>query len=100
MLQGLCCTNLGLIGLPLSQADLSYGLCDGYAKSGVAIEHCNADLDFRDLPVEVICHQGLAEKFDPLGPDKQHAAVSESGMRHLHSGGRTVDHNNLVAPVK
>ena len=40
--------------------DLSYGLCDGYAKYCVAIEHGDADLDLSDLPVEVPCHERLA----------------------------------------
>ena len=31
-----------------------------------------------------------------IDSDKQHAAVAEPDVRHLHSGGRTVDHNNLV----
>ncbi|SFH17211.1 Transposase DDE domain-containing protein, partial [Phaeobacter italicus] len=48
---GLCCTNRGLNGLPLPQPDLSYGLCDGYAKGRVAIEHRDPDLELRNLPV-------------------------------------------------
>jgi hypothetical protein len=31
-----------------------------YAKSGVAVEDGNADLDFRDLPFEVLHHERLA----------------------------------------
>lgn len=45
----ICCTNRGLNVLPLSRTDLSYGLCDGYAKGGVAVQHRNPDLDLSDL---------------------------------------------------
>lgn len=34
----LCCTNHLKAGVPLSRTDLSYGLCDVYAKSGVAVQ--------------------------------------------------------------
>ena len=43
-------------GFPFPRTDLSYGRCDGYAKSGVAVENGDADLDFRDLPIKVSCH--------------------------------------------
>ncbi len=62
----LCCTNRGLSGLPLPQTDLSYGLCDGYAKGRVAIEHRDPDLELRNLPVEVSRHEALAEQFDAV----------------------------------
>ena len=63
---------------PFPRTDLSYGLSDGYAKSGVAVEHRDADLDFGDLPVEVSRHQGLAEKLDAvhLALDAASAVVS------------------------
>lgn len=48
----------------MPQTGLSYGLCDGYAKSGVTIEHRDPDLELRDLPVEVSRHEALAEEFD------------------------------------
>ena len=54
--------------LPLPQTDLAYGLSDGYAKSGVAVEDCDADLDFRNLPFEVPRHQRLAEQFHTMHP--------------------------------
>jgi len=75
---GLCCTNHLKAGVPLSRRDLSYGLCDGYAKSGVAVQDGDTDLDFCDLPVEVSRHQGLAEKLDAvhLGLDTASAVVS------------------------
>ena len=41
---------------PLPRTDLPYRLCDRNAKSGVAVEHGDADMDFRDLPVEVPRH--------------------------------------------
>ena len=43
-------------GFPFPRTDLSYGRCAGYAKSGVAVENGDADLDFRDLPIKVSCH--------------------------------------------
>jgi hypothetical protein len=33
---------------PFPRTDLPYGLCDRYAKSGEAVEHGYAELDFRD----------------------------------------------------
>ena len=35
---------------PFPRTDLSYGLCDRYAKSGVAVEHRNPDLELSNLP--------------------------------------------------
>ena len=52
----LCCTNPLSGGLPLSPDGLILRRCDGYAKSGVAVENGDADLDFRDLPIKVSCH--------------------------------------------
>ncbi len=46
---------------PLPQTDLAYGLSDRYAKSCVAVQHSDADLDFRDLPFKVPRHQRLTE---------------------------------------
>ena len=45
---------------PLRQTDLAYGLSDRYAKSGIAAEDSDTDLDFRDLPIEVPRHERLA----------------------------------------
>jgi len=42
--------------LPFPRADLSCGLCDGYAKSCVTIWHCDVDLDLSELPVKVSRH--------------------------------------------
>lgn len=54
----------GFVGLktclPLRQTDLAYGLSDRYAKSGIAAEDSDTDLDFRDLPIEVPRHERLA----------------------------------------
>ncbi len=50
------------------QTDLSYGLNDRYAKISVAIEHCDVDLDFRDLPVEVSRRHRLAENLHAMHP--------------------------------
>ena len=41
-------------------------LCDGYAKSCVAVEHRNPDLELGDLPVEVSGHETLAKEFDAV----------------------------------
>ena len=46
--------------------DLSYGLCDGYAKSCVAVEHGDPDMELSDLPVEVSCHEALARELDAV----------------------------------
>ena len=71
-------TNRGVSALPLPRTDLSCGLCDRYAKSGVAVENSDADPDFRDLPIKVSCHQGLARQLDAVRPglDTAPAAVS------------------------
>lgn len=37
---------------PFPQRDLSYGLCDWYAKGGVTIEHRDPDLKLGNLPVK------------------------------------------------
>jgi len=47
--------------LPFPQTDLAYGRRDRYANSGVAVQHGDTDLDFRDLPFEVPRHERLAE---------------------------------------
>lgn len=47
--------------LPLPQTDLAYGLSDRYAKSRIAVKDGDADLDFRDLAIEVPRHQRLAQ---------------------------------------
>ena len=46
---------------PLPQTDLAYWLSDGYAKSSVAVEDRDTDLDLCDLPIEIPRHQRLAE---------------------------------------
>ena len=46
---------------PLPQTDLAYGLGYRYAKSRVAVEDGDADLNFRDLPFEVPRHERLVE---------------------------------------
>jgi hypothetical protein len=46
---------------PLRQKDLSHCLCDGGAKGGVAVQDRDAHLNLRDLAVEVLGHQALAE---------------------------------------
>ncbi len=51
---------------PLPQTDLAYGLSDRYAKNCVVVEDSDADLDFRNLPFEVSCHQGLAKQFHTI----------------------------------
>lgn len=54
--------QIGLnVGFSFTQPDLPYGLCDRYAKSGVAVEDGDADLDFRDLPLEIPRHERLAQ---------------------------------------
>jgi transposase InsO family protein len=54
--------QIGLrVSFPFSQTDLAYCLCDRYAKSGVAVEDGDADLDFRGLSFEVPRHERLAQ---------------------------------------
>ena len=46
---------------PFPQTDLAYWLSDGYAKSSVAVEDGDTDLDLCDLPIKVPRDQRLAE---------------------------------------
>jgi hypothetical protein len=46
---------------PLTQMDLTYGLCDRHAKSLAAVEDADANLDICDLPIEVPRHLRLAQ---------------------------------------
>ena len=64
--------------LPLSRTDLSYDLCDRYAKRGVAVEDGDADLDLCDLAVEVPRHEALPQQLHTvhLGLDAAPAVVS------------------------
>lgn len=73
--QRLCCTNHGLSTLRLSPDGLILWLCDGYAKSGVAVEHRDPEVEFSDLLVEFSvcrCHKSgskplrLMTKYDTL----------------------------------
>ena len=54
------------IFFPLPHRDLGYGLSDRYAKSRIAVEDGNADLDFCDLPFQAPRHQRLAEWFHTM----------------------------------
>ena len=47
---------------PIPQKDLSYSLSLGYAKNGVAFEDGDADLDLRNLSVEIPRHERLPLK--------------------------------------
>ncbi len=47
---------------PLPQADLSYGICLGYAKSGKSVE------DRGNLPIEVTRREALTEQFHTMHP--------------------------------
>lgn len=51
---------------PLRIYYLSDGLGKGVSERCEAIEDGHADVDFRDLTVEVPCHQTLSEKFDTM----------------------------------
>ncbi len=75
-------------GFAFPQTDLSFGLCDGYAKGGVAVEDGDADLDLCGLPVEVSCHQRLADQsytMHPL-PDRALRRNVPKGQRSGRSG--------------
>jgi hypothetical protein len=82
--------------------DLPHGFCDRDAEGGVAFHDGDADLDFRDLTVEVPCHEALAQQFHavhlcldaasavvaaPVSPDRA-AEVFRCSQR-LVSGHRT-----------
>ena len=58
---GLCCTNRMEEVLLLTPDGFTYWLSEGYAKSSVAVEDGDTDLDLCDLPIEVPRHQRLAE---------------------------------------
>ena len=47
--------------LLLTPDGFTYWLSEGYAKSSVAVEDGDTDLDLCDLPIEVPRHQRLAE---------------------------------------
>lgn len=55
-----------LTEFPFPWTHLSYGLSDGYAESGVEIEHRGPDLELSNLPVEVSGHEALAKEFDAV----------------------------------
>lgn len=67
---------------PFPRTDLSYGLCDRYAESRVAVQYGDAYLGFRDLPVEVPRHERLAHQFQAmhLGFDAASAVVSAPAL--------------------
>lgn len=46
-------------GSPLPLTDLSYGNSFRYAKSCEFVENCGANLDLRNLPLEVPCGEAL-----------------------------------------
>ena len=71
-----------MAGLSFRGAHLSYGRCDGYVESCVAVERCGADLDFGDLSVKGARHQGLAETLDAvyLALDAASAVVSAPSL--------------------
>ncbi|AHD03265.1 hypothetical protein METH_17940 [Leisingera methylohalidivorans DSM 14336] len=49
---------------PIPRTVFPCGLGNRYAKSSIAIEDGNADLDVRHLAVEAPRHEALAEQFD------------------------------------
>ena len=51
---------------PLPQTDLSYRLSYRYAKSRVAVEDRDTDLDLGNLPFKVPRHQRLAKQFHKM----------------------------------
>lgn len=63
---------------PFPRTDSSYRLSDRYTESGVTVEHGDAELDFRNLPIKVSGHDGLAEQFDAvhLALDAASAVIS------------------------
>jgi len=55
-------------GFPLPRTDLSYGNSFGYAKSCERVEYRGADLDLRNLPIEVSRRKALTEQFHTMHP--------------------------------
>jgi hypothetical protein len=53
---------------PLRRTDLGYGLCLGYPKRCETVEDHGADLDFRDLPIEVTRGEALTTQFYTMHP--------------------------------
>jgi len=53
---------------PLHRTDLAYGLCLGGSKRSEAVENRGADLEFRDLSIEVTRGEALAEQFHTIHP--------------------------------
>ena len=64
--------------MPFPRTDLACDLSNRYAKSGVAVENGNADLNFRDLPVEVPRHEALPQQLHTmhLGFDTASSVIS------------------------
>jgi hypothetical protein len=48
------------------RTDSAYGLCDRDARRDVTVHDGDADLDCRDLPIEVPYLQALAKKFNAM----------------------------------
>lgn len=46
----------------------TYGLSDGIAELGVAVQDSAANLDLGNLTVEVPCHELLAQRFHTMHP--------------------------------
>ncbi len=46
---------------PFPRTDLSHGFCNECADGGVAVQDGDADLELRDLTVEVPCHGPLPQ---------------------------------------
>ena len=57
--EGFVAQNRLRSGSPLPLTDLPYGNSFGYAKSCEFVENCGADLDLRNLPLEVSCGEAL-----------------------------------------
>lgn len=68
ILPGLCCANRLTVEVPPSRTDLCYGLCDGYAERGVAVQNGYADLDLGDLAIKVSRHEALAQQLYTMHP--------------------------------
>lgn len=51
---------------PFPRIHFAYRFRDGYAKSCVAVEDSDTDMDLRDLPIKVPRHKRLAEQFHAM----------------------------------
>ena len=53
---------------PFPETHFAYRFRDRYAERRIAVHDGNADVDFRDLPLKVPCHEALPQQFNARHP--------------------------------